>query len=168
MAGSPEYLALLDQLQAGMETFQHETADWVTLDVAWNQLEAEPANEANLATLAHIALQIWTQEKGVSFADTILTSKETHINKNAGYAGADNPDPWANFRMAERFGISAFMGTLVRMSDKYIRIINLRKDPNNERVGESILDTLIDLAAYALIAICLLREEMRPSKSLMN
>ena len=82
-----------------------------------------------------------------------------HQNKNAGYAGANNPDPWANFRMAEAFGVSALDGCLVRMSDKYIRISNLRKDSNNERVGESIKDTLRDLAAYALIAICLLEEE---------
>jgi hypothetical protein len=86
-------------------------------------------------------------------------AKDLHIRKNAGYSGADNPDPWANFRMAEDFGVSAFRGCLVRMSDKYIRIKNLLKDPNNEQVGESIKDTLKDLSAYALIALCLLEEE---------
>lgn len=84
---------------------------------------------------------------------------ELHVAKNAGYAGADNPDPWANFRMSEAFGVSAFRGCLVRLSDKYIRITNLLKDPTNDRVGESIRDTLKDLAAYAQIAICLLDEE---------
>lgn len=81
-----------------------------------------------------------------------------HINKNSGYAG-DNPDRWANFRMSESFGVSAFIGTLVRMSDKWIRIINLVKNPANEKVGESIKDTLMDLAAYALIAICIMEEK---------
>lgn len=80
--------------------------------------------------------------------------------KNAGYAGADNEDAFANFRMAEQFGISALDGCLVRMSDKYIRVTNLRRLPSNERVDESIRDTLRDLAAYALIAVCLLDEEM--------
>lgn len=84
---------------------------------------------------------------------------ELHQNKNAGYAGEDNPDPWANFRMSEAFGVSALDGCLVRLSDKYIRITNLRKNPANDRVNESIRDTLKDLAAYALIAICLLDEE---------
>lgn len=84
---------------------------------------------------------------------------ELHENKNAGYAGADNPDAFANFRMSEAFGVSALDGCLVRMSDKYIRVTNLRKDANNERVGESVKDTLKDLAAYALIAVCLLEEE---------
>lgn len=84
---------------------------------------------------------------------------DVHVRKNAGYAGADNPDPWANFRMSEAFGVSAVDGCLVRLSDKYIRVTNLRKDPTNDRVNESLRDTLQDLAAYALIAICLLDEE---------
>lgn len=83
--------------------------------------------------------------------------KELHIRKNAGYAG-DSPDPWANFRLSEAIGISPFKGILVRMSDKWIRITNLVKNPNNEKVGESIKDTLFDLAAYALIAIAVLEE----------
>lgn len=85
--------------------------------------------------------------------------KDLHIRKNAGYSGADNPDPWANFRMAQEFGVSPFKGCLVRMSDKYIRVTNLVRSPDNEQVGESIKDTLKDLAAYSLIALCLLEEE---------
>lgn len=84
--------------------------------------------------------------------------KDIHERKNAGYAGAESVDPWANFRLSEGFGVSPLLGCLVRMSDKFIRIQNLVKDPHNERVGESIKDTLVDLASYALIAICLIEE----------
>lgn len=84
---------------------------------------------------------------------------DVHVRKNAGYAGENNPDPWANFRMCEEFGITAFEGCMVRLSDKYIRVTNLMKSPHNEQVGESLRDTLMDLAAYAHIAICLLDEE---------
>ena len=84
--------------------------------------------------------------------------RDLHIRKNAGYAGATNPDPWANFRMSEDFDVSAFKGCLIRMTDKYIRVKNLVKSPENEQVGENIKDTLQDLAAYALIAVCLLEE----------
>lgn len=83
--------------------------------------------------------------------------KDLHVRKNAGYAG-HNPDPWANFRMAEAFGVSALNGCLVRMSDKYIRVANLVKDSSLDQVGENVKDTLMDLAAYALIAICLMEE----------
>jgi nitrogen regulatory protein PII-like uncharacterized protein len=84
--------------------------------------------------------------------------RDLHIRKNAGYAG-DSPDPWANFRESEDFDVSSFKGILVRMSDKWIRIKNLVKNPANEKVGESIKDTLMDLSAYALIAIAILEEE---------
>jgi hypothetical protein len=94
--------------------------------------------------------------------------RSLHVNKNAGYAGAGNTDPWANFRMSEAFGVAPFLGVLTRMSDKYIRITNLVKDPTNERVGESLDDTLMDLAAYALIAICLRREQSRIEDSVKD
>lgn len=84
--------------------------------------------------------------------------EDIHRRKNAGYAGEESMDPWSNFRMAEMLDISAFKGCLIRMGDKYSRICNLAEDPNNEQVGESIHDTLIDLANYALIAICLYEE----------
>lgn len=93
------------------------------------------------------------------YLELLEEAKSLHIRKNAGYAGADNPDPWANFRMAEGFGISPLEGCLVRLSDKYIRVQNLMRNPANDQVGESIKDTLFDLSAYALIAICLLEEE---------
>jgi hypothetical protein len=86
-------------------------------------------------------------------------AEELHIAKNAGYAGADNPDPWANFRMATIFGSTPFQGCMIRLGDKYIRTVNLRANPTNERVGESIFETLRDLGAYALIGVCLLEEE---------
>ena len=85
--------------------------------------------------------------------------KSLHIRKNAGYAGVGNVDPWANFRMSEGFGVDTLRGVLVRLSDKYIRVQNLLRDPNNEQVGESIDDTLMDLSAYALIAICVRRQQ---------
>lgn len=84
--------------------------------------------------------------------------KELHIKKNAGYAGEGNKDPWANFRLSESFGVSPILGCLVRMSDKFIRVQNLIKKPSNEQVGENIKDTLMDLASYALITICLMEE----------
>lgn len=95
------------------------------------------------------------------YLELLREAEDLHIAKNAGYAGADNPDAFANFRMSEAFGVDPFRGALVRMSDKYIRVTNLVKDPNNDQVGESIIDTLKDLAAYALIAVCLYEEQNR-------
>lgn len=84
--------------------------------------------------------------------------KDIHIRKNAGYAG-DSPDAFKNFRESEDFEVSAFKGCMVRMSDKWSRIKSLSKNPKNDMVGESIKDTLIDLANYCIIAYCLYEEE---------
>lgn len=99
------------------------------------------------------------------YLELLKQMEELHIKKNAGYAG-HNPDPWANFRMAEGFGVSALEGCLVRMSDKYIRVSNLIKDSSLDQVGENVKDTLMDLAAYALISVCLLEErESQPDNT---
>jgi len=92
------------------------------------------------------------------FLELVEQMKDIHVRKNAGYAG-DNADPFINFKNAELFGISPFKGCLVRMSDKFMRVANLSKDEDNDKVGESITDTLLDLANYAVIAICLYEEE---------
>lgn len=92
------------------------------------------------------------------FLELLDQIRDTHIRKSAGYAGANNSDTWANFRLAEEFGVSAFIGCLIRLSDKFKRVANLVKDSNNEQVGERLTDTLLDLASYAIIAICLFEE----------
>jgi len=84
--------------------------------------------------------------------------RETHICKNAGYAGSDNPDPFANFRVCERLGIPAFLGALIRKMDKVERLIHILHNPNDELVGESVADTLLDDASYALIVSVLFNE----------
>ena len=83
----------------------------------------------------------------------------THRAKAAGYSGSDNPDTWANFREATNWGSTPLQGCLVRMGDKYRRAQNLVHNPKNDQVGESFKDTLMDLANYAKIAICLWEEE---------
>ena len=70
-----------------------------------------------------------------------------------------NPDPWANFREAVFFGTTPFAGAMIRLGDKHIRTVNLRRNPDNERVGEAITETIRDAVAYPLIAYCLLEEQ---------
>lgn len=82
-----------------------------------------------------------------TYANCVATSKR----KNADYAGDD--DPFANFRLVEKLGIcSVETGILVRMTDKMARITNLLKEGKvNQVKDESVDDTLIDLANYAVI-----------------
>lgn len=92
------------------------------------------------------------------FFELLEEMKEMWLNKNAGYAGQDNPDPYANFRLSEWFGVPVTKGVMIRMSDKFKRLANLTKNPSNDKVGENIKDTLMDMAVYCIILICLLEE----------
>lgn len=154
MAGSPQYIDLLAEIGTRPPLY----ADWPDLEDAWADVATEPTRSA-LHGLADVAFSILAHETGQPLEQLMLDATKLHVDKNAGYAGADNPDPWANFRLSQAFGVSPFDGVLVRLSDKWSRIQSLRRNPANERIGESILDTLRDLAAYALIAICLMQEE---------
>jgi hypothetical protein len=93
------------------------------------------------------------------FLELLEEVKAVHVGKAAGYAGSENPDTWTNFREAIAWGSTPLQGCFIRMGDKYRRVQNLRRNPANDQVGESIKDTLMDLANYAIISVCLLEEE---------
>ena len=65
-------------------------------------------------------------------------------SKNADYA--NNDDPFQNFRAAEQNGIMPTeVGMLIRMQDKWARIINLIKRGGKSHVkDESLDDTILD------------------------
>ena len=77
-----------------------------------------------------------------------------HSKKSHDYTPAD--DPLANFKRAERFGVPAWKGALVRMGDKWGRLEQLASGKTAQ--NESLRDTLIDLSVYSLLCILLLDE----------
>lgn len=109
------------------------------------------------AEIAYEMLYILLQHR-ISFSNIIHSAKELHKTKNAGYSG-DSNDPWLNFRECEHFGITTLDGCLTRLSDKYRRFITVYGNNSLDQVNESAIDTLLDFAAYCLIAYCLLKEE---------
>ncbi|MDD3493412.1 MAG: nucleotide modification associated domain-containing protein [Candidatus Thermoplasmatota archaeon] len=80
---------------------------------------------------------------------------DLHARKNQNYAEAG--DPLSNLKGCARIGLSPLTGVIVRLQDKWSRIEQLVKG-QPDLVGESLEDTLIDSAIYALLAIILLRE----------
>lgn len=81
--------------------------------------------------------------------------RELHIRKAADY-GVRGGDPLQNCRGSERFGVPAWIGTMIRAMDKVQRIEAFIK--NGSLKNESVEDSLQDLAAYAGIALVLYRE----------
>lgn len=92
-----------------------------------------------------------------AFADLIEEIKRLHESKNHDYA--QDADPLSNLRRSEAFGVPAWKGVLVRLTDKWSRIEQLAsgKTPKHE----SLRDSLIDNAVYSLLAIILLDEQKK-------
>jgi len=87
------------------------------------------------------------------FFELLKEMRELYSVKDRAYSGEV---PLSNFMESEKLGIPAWKGVLVRMGDKWRRIVNLA---GKEDVGdEKLRDTLLDLAVYSLICIILLEE----------
>jgi hypothetical protein len=84
---------------------------------------------------------------------------QTHHVKSLGYDG--NEKPYSNFRGSEELGVEPWRGALLRMRDKWQRILSLVRGGIDTLNGESLRDTLIDLASYALCVVILLEEAQR-------
>jgi hypothetical protein len=87
--------------------------------------------------------------------------EDLHDRKNSNYS-ADH-DPLSNLKASEEFGIPGYIGTMIRMSDKWSRLVQLMRG-KEDLVGESMKDTLLDLAVYSLLEIILLEEHEREGK----
>ena len=92
------------------------------------------------------------------YIDLLERMKQLHKDKNAGYAG-DSEDPWANFRECTKFGITVEQGIVTRILDKYMRFKSLWNNPDNDKVGESLDDTLLDLMSYIGILLTIRAEK---------
>ena len=88
------------------------------------------------------------------FSNILKEIQAMHDKKQADY-GKTN-DPFANVRASEDFGIPGWVGCMTRATDKLKRLQAAARGQN--LVNESIEDSLLDLATYTIIALCLFRE----------
>ena len=89
------------------------------------------------------------------FHELLEAMRAMHVAKGGDYSRPE--DTLSNLRVCEQMGIAPWLGVLVRLSDKFERIKNLAR---KAQVGEAatvaderIEDTLLDAAAYCLLAI---------------
>jgi hypothetical protein len=90
------------------------------------------------------------------FNELLIELSELHARKNSDYSG-DNP--LANLKECENYGVPAWKGVLIRLSDKYSRIRSIVKKGSISVKDESLIDTLRDQAVYSLLAIILMEED---------
>ncbi len=83
------------------------------------------------------------------FNEIVTEMVELHDRKNRDYAGSEY---LSNFLMCEKYiGIPAWKGCLIRLSDKMSRIMNIARTGEISVSDETITDTLMDLAVYAIV-----------------
>lgn len=80
---------------------------------------------------------------------------EMHCRKADDY-GSDE-DSLANVRGSVEYGIPSWMGAMLRANDKVHRIKRYAK--KGKLSNEGVEDSFLDLAAYAVLALVLFREE---------
>lgn len=87
--------------------------------------------------------------------ESVLDEMATlHHKKNKDY-GLDD-DPFANVRASEEFDIPGWLGGIVRANDKMTRLKTFARKRHLE--NETVEDSLLDLANYAVIALVLYRQ----------
>lgn len=59
---------------------------------------------------------------------------------------------------SKTYDLLGVISAATRISDKYNRLCNIVKNPDIDNLGESLEDTLIDLAAYSIMTIVKLKE----------
>jgi len=91
------------------------------------------------------------------FYELLDKMKEIHDIKRHDYASPE--DVFKNFRTSELAGIPAWKGVALRIGDKFSRLMSFCKQGELKVVDESIGDTLIDMANYAIICHILFYEK---------
>ena len=95
------------------------------------------------------------QPGSLPFLELLEEVRQLHLSKSQDY-GSQN-DPLANIRQGAEFvGIEAWRGCMVRVADKVQRLRTYCR--TGRLVHEGVRDTLLDLAAYSLLAIVLFDE----------
>ena len=90
------------------------------------------------------------------FSEILKEMDALHIKKGQDY-GLEN-DPFANVRSTEEWGQPAWVGALIRATDKMRRLQKVAR--GGALVNESAIDSFKDLAVYAVIGLVLYEEDV--------
>lgn len=90
------------------------------------------------------------------FYDLLEELAALHAKKNKDYGRKH--DPYANVRGSQEWGVSPWVGAMVRANDKMKRLQVYAQ--TGTLANEGVEDSLLDLAVYVMIALLLRREEV--------
>lgn len=89
------------------------------------------------------------------FHELLKEIGDLHDRKQQDYGTAG--DPFANVRASAEWGIPGWVGALVRLNDKVVRLKQFAR--RGSLSNESARDSMLDIAVYALIALVLYEAE---------
>lgn len=89
------------------------------------------------------------------FPFKLLKMLEVHSGKSNDYASDDSP--FANIELCRRGGVKAWRGVIIRLGDKYSRLLNALSGKLFKYEG--IEDAFIDNANYSIIGLIEYEEE---------
>lgn len=92
------------------------------------------------------------------YTKIIAEAVDLHLRKAKDYG--TNEDPYANIRAATAAGVQPWVGVLIRMNDKMIRLMSIAK--KGYAANESARDSGLDLINYAAFMVMLLDEQSNP------
>lgn len=94
------------------------------------------------------------------FHEILKELGELHDRKQSDYGRGS--DPFANIRSSEEWGVSSWVGSLIRLNDKVRRLQSFAQKGvlNNE----SAEDSMRDIAVYSVIALVLYEQESKKDK----
>lgn len=91
----------------------------------------------------------------MDFNEILDKMKKIHEAKNHDYS---REGEFGNFLESERIGIEGWKGAFIRLQDKYTRACNLIHGREAQVKDEKLEDTLLDLANYSVIVVCLMNK----------
>ena len=146
-----------DVSQAVTEPMPEVAAAEELQHVDWDRLADEPYIEHLLEQQRLRGDGITHEQRpgSLPFLELLEEVRQLHLSKSQDY-GSES-DPLANIRQGAEFvGIEPWRGCLVRVADKVQRLKTYCR--TGRLVHEGVRDTLLDLAAYSLLAIVLFDE----------
>jgi hypothetical protein len=90
------------------------------------------------------------------FMDAVQEVIDMHDRKGADYGS--QADQFANVSASSQWGIPPWVGAMMRANDKVVRLQSAARGSTLR--NEGIEDSLLDIATYALIALCLFRRDL--------
>lgn len=95
------------------------------------------------------------EEVSKTFKGILREMGEVHDRKQKDYGKDD--DPLHNVRSSTEWGVPAWLGTMIRATDKVRRLQTYAR--TGKLANEGVEDAFLDLAVYSILALILFREE---------